>query len=103
MDAMTIKKRPKVIIKHTYISIFRNVNQLIIGTVDMRNLQNQVQQNKIQKQKKSIWGFLKTNSENPKDTYITIVGRRNNIFKLLAGENVNSNKVTFCMSMLASL
>ncbi|KAF9674396.1 hypothetical protein SADUNF_Sadunf10G0123000 [Salix dunnii] len=32
----------------------------------------------------------------------TIVGRRNNIFKLLAIEDINCNKVTFGMAMLAS-
>jgi hypothetical protein len=36
-------------------------------------------------------------------TYITIVGRRNNIFEFLAGEDINSYKMTFSMTMLASL
>lgn len=35
-------------------------------------------------------------------SYITIVGWRNNIFKLFCIENVDCHKVTFCMSVLAS-
>lgn len=31
------------------------------------------------------------------------MGRRNNIFKLLGSENVNSNKVALSVTMLASL
>jgi len=33
---------------------------------------------------------------------ITIVGRWNNIFKLLSSEDINSNKVTFGVTVLAS-
>lgn len=34
---------------------------------------------------------------------ITIVGRRNNILKLLSIENVNGNKVALCVTVLPSL
>jgi hypothetical protein len=36
-------------------------------------------------------------------TYITIVGGRNNVLKLLSIEDINGNKVALCMAVLASL
>lgn len=96
-------KRDKGLHKNTYISIFRNVNQLIISTVDMRNLKHN-NSNKT----KSQMGTWKKQAINESDqrsffTYITIVGRRNNVFKFLAGEDIYSYKMTFSMTMLASL
>lgn len=41
-------------------------------------------------------------SEAKLEVYITVVGGRNNIFKLLPIKYVNCHKVALCMSMLAS-
>jgi hypothetical protein len=44
----------------------------------------------------------KTNYTKKKIAYITVVGRRNNIFKLFSIEDINCNKVAFGMAVLAS-
>lgn len=59
-----------IISQQTHKSILRNINKLVVSTIDMGN--------------------------------VTVVGRGNNIFKLLGSEDINTNKVTFSMPVLSS-
>lgn len=84
--------------KKTYKSILGNINQLIVSTIDMGNLLKQINMNT---------GTCKENHKSKSHSevisYITIMGRGDNIFQLLSSEDINSNEVTLSMTMLTSL
>lgn len=97
----------------TYKTIFGYINQLIVSASNMGSLWRELQ---IHSKPSTFWLWEKNKNKNSKIEptekinnkekalhYITIVGGRHNIFKLLSIKYINSHKVALGMSMLASL